>query len=360
MINNVFFADIRTLLLKIILLVGAIFIVPVCHAASEASEASETFLARPELNAFINEMVEKHGFDKGQMLEVFSQVHLKLNIINAMTRPAETKPWNEYRAMFVNPVRINAGIQFWHENAGVLAHASKTYGVPESIIVAIIGVETQYGKYTGSYRVLDALSTLAFDYPRRAEYFRGELEKFFLLAREEGMDPLSLKGSYAGAMGVGQFMPSSYLRYALDFDGDGHRDISRSMADAIGSVANYFIAHGWQPDQPVAVRAQVTGERYIELVNMGFNLTHSIEEMRGFGVTSSEPVVCSQQAMLIRLETSGEPEYWLGLNNFKAITEYNRSKFYAMAVYLLSREIQDAMNAQSSKVNGQELSVLPK
>lgn len=349
--------DIRTWWLKVILLFGVFFIFPVCHAASDGNE---TLLARPELNVFINGMVEKHGFDKEQMLEVFRQVHLKPNIIEAMTRPAETKPWNDYRAMFVNTIRINGGVQFWRENAGTLAYASKTYGVPESVIVAIIGVETLYGKYTGSYRVIDALSTLAFDYPRRADYFRGELENFFVLTREEGIDPLSLKGSYAGAMGVGQFMPSSYLRYALDFDGDGHRDIGGSMADAIGSVANYFIAHGWQPDQPVAVRAQVTGERYIELVNMGFNLTHSVDEMQEFGVTSSEPVVGSQQAMLIRLETSGEPEYWLGLNNFKAITEYNRSKFYAMSVYLLSREIQDAMNAQSSKVNGQDPSELSK
>lgn len=332
---------------------GMFFIFPVCHAGSNGNE---TLLARPELNAFINQMVEKHGFDKSQMIEVFRQVHLKPNIIKAMTRPAETKPWKEYRAMFVNPLRINGGVQFWRENAGILAHSCKTYGVPESVIVAIIGVETQYGKNTGSYRVLDALSTLAFDYPRRAEYFRGELENFFILTREEVIDPLSLKGSYAGAMGIGQFMPSSYLRYALDFDGDGHRDINRSMADAIGSVANYFIAHGWQPDQPVAVRAQVTGERYLELVNMGFNLTHSVDEMREFGVTPSEPVVGSQQAMLIRLETAGEPEYWLGLNNFKAITEYNRSKFYAMAVYQLSREILAAFSAQPIKAIDPDLS----
>lgn len=354
MINNVFLVNMRAWLLKVILLFGVFFIAPACHAASDGNE---TLTARPELDSFINEMVEKHGFDKSQMLEVFRQVHLKPNIIQAMTRPAETKPWNEYRAMFVNPLRINGGIEFWRENAGILAHASKTYGVPESIIVAIIGVETLYGKYTGSYRVLDALSTLAFDYPRRADYFRGELENFFILTREEGLDPLSLKGSYAGAMGIGQFMPSSYLRYALDFDGDGHRDISRSMADAIGSVANYFIAHNWQPDQPVAVRAKVTGERYLELVNMGFNLTHSVDEMREFGVTPSEPVVGSQQAMLIRLETLGEPEYWIGLNNFQSITQYNRSKFYAMAVYQLSREIQTAFGAQSNKINVQDLSV---
>ncbi|WP_223248321.1 lytic murein transglycosylase B [Sulfurirhabdus autotrophica] len=330
------------------------FTFSICHAANAGNES---FLSRPELNSFIDEMVEKHGFDKSQLIDVFSHVQLKPNIIKAMVRPAESKPWTEYRAMFVNPLRINGGVEFWRANAGILALASKTYGVPESIIVAIIGVETQYGKNTGSYRVIDALSTLAFDYPRRAEFFRGELEKFLILTRDEGIEPFSLKGSYAGAMGIGQFMPGSCLSYALDFDGNGHRDINHSMADAIGSVANYFIGHGWLPGQPVALRAHVTGERYLELVNMGFNLTHTVDEMREFGVTPSELVDDSQQAMLIRLETKGEPEYWIGLNNFKAITEYNRSKFYAMTVYLLSREIQAVMNAQSINMSGQATSM---
>lgn len=352
--NHVFFMSICNNFVKFALPLSLVLTFFVCHGASAGNES---FVSRPELNIFIDEMVEKHHFDKSQLIDIFSHVHLKPNIIKAMIRPAEVKPWTEYRAMFVNPLRINGGVEFWRANAGVLAHASNTYGVPESIIVAIIGVETQYGKNAGSYRVIDALSTLAFDYPRRAEYFKGELEKFLILTRDEGIEPFSLKGSYAGAMGIGQFMPSNYLNYALDFDGDGHRDINHCMADAIGSVANYFIGHGWFSGQPIVLRAQVTGERYLELVNMGFNLTHTVDEMREFGVTPAESVDGSQQVMLIRLETKGEPEYWIGLNNFKAITEYNRSKFYAMSVYLLSREIQAAMNAQSNNVNGQAVSV---
>lgn len=306
------------------------------------SEETNSLVGNPDLERFISEMADKHQFDPAALHNTFNQVQFKPGIIKAMLRPAETKPWNDYRPQFVNPVRIAGGAQFWNDNAGTLELASKMYGVPESMIIAIIGVETQYGKNMGSYIVLDALSTLAFGYPRRAEFFRGELENFLLMTREESLDPFSLKGSYAGAMGMGQFMPSSFRRFAVDFDGDGQRDIYRNVTDALGSVANYFVAHGWEAGQPVAVRAQVSGEKYLELVNMGFNLTHTIDELAAYGVTPTEPVSGNQRVMLVRLDTGGEPEYWLGMNNFQVITQYNRSKYYAMAVYQLSLEIQVA------------------
>jgi len=324
--------------------VGVLVLLLIFFASPGHASSGETdsLAGRPDLEQFIREMVDKHHFDSASLHDTFSQVHLKPGIIKAMLRPAETKPWNVYRAMFVNPVRIAGGTKFWNDNAGTLELANKIYGVPESLIIAIIGVETQYGRNMGSYRVLDALSTLAFEYPRRAEFFRGELENFLLMTREENADPFNFKGSYAGAMGIGQFMPGSYRRFAVDFDGDGQRDICRNVTDALGSVANYFVAHGWEPGQPVAVRAQVSGEKYLELVNLGFNLTHSVDELAAYGVTPTEPIAGNQRVMLIRLDTGGEPEYWLGLNNFQVITQYNRSKYYAMAVYQLSREIQAA------------------
>ncbi len=308
------------------------------------SEEIDNFSRHPDLEEFISEMVAKHSFDNATLHDVFRQVNFKPNIIKAMQRPAETKPWAAYRDMFVNPARIAGGVKFWNDNAGTLELAHKIYGVPESLIVAIIGVETQYGRNMGSYRVLDALSTLAFEYPRRAEYFRGELENFLLMTREENTDPFNFKGSYAGAMGIGQFMPGSFRRFAVDFDGDGRRDICRNVTDGIGSVANYFVLHGWAPGQPVAVRAQVNGEKYLELVNMGFNLTHTVNELAAYGVAPVKPIAGNQRVMLIRLDSGGEPEYWLGLNNFQVITQYNRSKYYAMAVYQLSLEIQAAHN----------------
>ena len=337
-----------------IFLMAVLYLITALSAAHASDVENNSLAGRPEVQTFISEMVTRHGFDSASLNGIFSQVQLKPNIIKAITRPAESKTWSEYRSLFLTPVRVDNGENFWHANAGTLALASKTYGVPESMIIAIIGVETLYGKYTGSYRVLDALSTLAFDYPRRAEYFREELENFLLMTREENIDPLSLKGSYAGAMGVAQFMPGSQRRFGVDFDGNGLREIGQNITDAIGSVANYFIAHGWEHDQPVAVRAQVSGERYLDLVNMGFNLTHSIDKMREYGVTPAEPLPGSAMAMLIRLETEGEPEYWLGLNNFKVITAYNRSKYYAMAVYQLSREIQ-AMHQEAKVENVSEI-----
>ncbi|MBE2295132.1 MAG: lytic murein transglycosylase B [Phycisphaerales bacterium] len=303
---------------------------------------SQSLASRPEVQQFIREMASRHRFDANYLLSVFSRAKAQPSIIKAMSRPGEAKPWYEYRGIFVNSKRIQGGVQFWRANAAVLARAEQVYGVPPEIVVAIIGVETQYGGNMGNFRVLEALSTLAFDYPRRATYFRKELENFLLLTRNEGIDPLTPRGSYAGAMGFGQFMPSSYLSYAVDFDGDGHRDLWHDPKDAIGSVAHYFQGYGWRTGAPVAVPAQVSGTRYSALVSQKLSRPKdSIASLQAQGVTPMASVNGAQTALLLEYEGRDGMEYWLGFDNFYVITRYNHSRLYAMAVYQLSQEIRE-------------------
>jgi len=317
--------------------------------------AGQPLANRPDVQAFIREMAARHGFNAAQLRATFSHAQSQPSIIAAMSRPGESKPWYAYRQIFLNPKRIQGGVEFWRANEAVLAKAERVYGVPPEIVVAIIGVETQYGGNMGKYRVLEALSTLAFDYPRRADYFRKELESFLLLARAEGIDPLVPRGSYAGAMGYGQFMPSSFRSYAVDFDGDGHRDLWRNPRDAIGSVANYFSKNGWRPGQPVASPASVSGGRYSALVSRQLSQPrYSVASLRDQGVTPLEPVSNGQNAMLLELEGRDGPEYWLGYDNFFVITRYNRSQLYAMAVHQLSREIRERRGRPYAGVSAPE------
>ena len=305
--------------------------------------AAADYAERPDVVAYVDELVAKHGFDRASLLAMFSEVDKKQAILDAISRPAEkVKPWYEYREIFVTPTRIEQGIEFWREHADDLARAEAQFGVPSHVIVSIIGVETRYGRNTGSYRVADALSTLGFDYPPRAAFFRNELTQFLLLAREEGRDPLSLTGSYAGAMGYGQFIPSSYRAYAVDFDGDGKRDIWANTADAIGSVANYFNRHGWRTDGPVVVAADPLDARVDAIANDALSLNHTVGKIRSLGV--SMPGYDDQEpAMLIKLDGANGPEYWVGLQNFYVITRYNRSSMYALAVHQLGEAIAGAM-----------------
>jgi len=211
------------------------------HAASAAAQQP----LRAEVAAFIEDMVRKHGFERAALQRVFSQVQWRPEIVRAMSAPATARPWHEFRSRYIDATRIAGGVKFWEENAAALLRAGREYGVPEEIIVATIGIETFYGRNTGTVKVIDALATLAFEFPARAELFRGELEEYLLLAREAGFDSLSVRGSYAGAMGIPQFLPSSYRKYALDFDGDGRRNLWGDPTDAIGSVANYYRTFGW-------------------------------------------------------------------------------------------------------------------
>lgn len=303
-----------------------------------------TYSDHPEAKAFIAEMVEKHGFDKDSLEQLFNEVKFKKNIIKLMTSPAEAKPWKDYRPILVTQQRAKQGQAFFRENRVALERAESLYGVPAEIIVAIIGVETRYGRITGSFRVVDALSTLAFDYPRRAKFFRKELAEFLVLARDEQIDPKSLKGSYAGAMGYGQFMPSSFRAYAIDFDGDGRKDIWNNPTDAIGSVANYFHRHGWKKNAIVTERATAKGNDYHEmLVKKRKDLIpkYKLTELIDAGFEPTEALEPDQKATAMMFDGAEGEEFWVGLHNFYVITRYNHSSLYAMAVYQLSLEIAE-------------------
>lgn len=322
------------------------FLLPLSGCAS-TRPAAPPLADRPAVQNFVDHMVSRYHFDRAHLMALFDKVHIEPSIIAAITRPAESKPWYQYRPIFVTRSRIEEGVRFWDAHAALLKRAQQTYGVSPEIIVAILGVETRYGSRTGRYRVLDSLSTLAFDYPARARFFRSELEQFLLLTREEGVDPMSIKGSYAGAMGDPQFISSSYRRYAVDFNGDGKRDLWHSPSDVIGSVANYFHVHGWTPGAPIAARAKVTGDKYRTLLDDGLEPHMSLSAMKRYGVEPRTPVAGDPQATLLALQDRDGQEYWLGMHNFYVITRYNHSPLYAMAVYQLGEAIRKARGGQS-------------
>jgi membrane-bound lytic murein transglycosylase B len=295
---------------------------------------------------FVREMVREHDFDATELDTVFRDAVRSDRILAAMSRPAEkAKPWFEYRKHFLTEARINGGIEFWRLNAEWLDEAARVYGVPAEIIVAIIGVETAYGKITGRDRVIDALSTLAFHYPKgnakRMHFFREQLRHMFLLSREQHLDPLSLSGSYAGAMGIPQFMPESYRKYAVDFDNDGRSDIWSDRADAIGSVANYLKSHGWEPGKSIVVAASASDVDVSELLTDSVKPHLSLSEFERRGVAPAT-TPSDELAALFELEGESAPEYWLALNNFYVIMRYNPRTKYAMAVVSLAEAIRDA------------------
>ena len=298
--------------------------------------------------AFINEMVRKHGFDRQWLDKLIAQAKKRDDILEAIARPAEkTKPWHEYRKIFLTSERIRGGVEFWRKHAAILDRVYRKLGVDPAIVVAIIGVETRYGRHTGNYRVLDALSTLAFAWPPRARFFRGELEQFLILAREENIDPLKARGSYAGAMGYGQFIPSSYRHYAIDFDQDGQRDLWRSKEDIIGSVANYFHQHGWKDGEPVASRV-TEGRIGDALVSEDSKPDRTVGELAARGIRCTPPLAAGLPVAVLKLQQPRQPEFWLTTNNFFVITRYNRSPLYAMSVYQLSEAIRDAYRRKDS------------
>jgi membrane-bound lytic murein transglycosylase B len=311
--------------------------------ASPPAVLADSYSDQPQVQAFIDMMVDKHGFEQEQLVAVFNEAKRREDILELMRKPAEKRlKWYEYRKIFLTAGRIDGGVDFWKENLDALKKAEAAYGVAPQIIVAIIGVETRYGGNTGRHRVIDALSTLAFDYPPRSEFFTGELEQFLILGREEDIDVTTTTGSYAGAMGYGQFIPSSYRHYAVDFDGDGKRDLWENKMDIIGSVANYFKEHGWKTGEPVAVLASVEGERYKDILEMGYKPHTVLDALRHDGISPLQPMPDELVAALISLDQENGPEYWLDFNNFYAITRYNHSPLYAMAVYQLSEEIRIA------------------
>lgn len=308
-------------------------------ASALVATARADMLAHPGVSEFIDEMVQQQGFERAALEQLFRDTELRDDILTAINRPAEGKPWHQYRPIFLTEKRINEGVEFWNKNAAALAAAEKEFGVSAAIIVAIIGVETHYGKHRGRYRVMDALATLAFGYPQRAPFFRNQLAEYLLMTREERVDPLSLTGSYAGAMGQPQFMPSSFRNFAVDFDKDGRRDLWENRADIIGSVANYFAQHQWKYGAPVVMRAEHNGGSYEELVARGLKPAIAASELTNNGITVEPQLPAEQLAALVRLDTEEGSEYWVALDNFYVITRYNRSPLYAMAVWQLSEAI---------------------
>jgi membrane-bound lytic murein transglycosylase B len=294
---------------------------------------------RTEYESFVEEMAGKHGLDRATLRRLFAQVRPQPSIIRAMDAPSTSRPWHVFRKNHVNAVHINGGVKFWGQHAATLARATREYGVPEEIITATIGIETHYGGYTGNFRILDALATLAFDYPKRAEFFLGELEQFLLMGKDMAFDLASLRGSYAGAIGIPQFLPSSYRKFAVDFDGDGARDLFKSVPDVIGSVANYYKLHEWQPGEAIVVPAQVSATPDPSLVD-DITPKTPIAEFRKLGIQPVTTVKDDALAALLPLETESGMQYWFGLKNFYVITRYNRSTNYAMAVYEIAQGIR--------------------
>jgi membrane-bound lytic murein transglycosylase B len=301
---------------------------------------TQTYAEHPAALSLIDELVTDEGFSRDELEAVFASATRQDSILEAIARPAEkTKPWYDYRKIFVTDKRERQGIEFYREHRETLARAAEETGVPPEVIVSIIGVETYYGRITGGFRVIDALSTLAFDYPKRSPFFTRELRHFLLLAREQGVDPLDLKGSYAGAMGYGQFMPSSYRSYAVDFDGDGLADIWNNPVDAIGSVANYFQRHGWRSGDPVVVAATVEAGVDDAWFNDGLKPKYTIAEFVRAGIEPTRPLEPEREATAMKFELEDGYEHWLGLHNFYVITRYNHSAMYAMSVWQLAGKI---------------------
>jgi len=323
---------------------------PAAAAVSDPARAS--YATRADVRAFIGEMADEYGFDRAELRRVFAQVHYQRAIVAAMDRPLREPPkWYEYAPQFLAAPRVDAGVAYWAAHADDLARAEERFGVPAEIIIAILGVESFYGKYMGSYRTVDVLATLAFDYPRRAAFFRGELKQFLLLARELKLPALAAKGSFAGALGVPQFMPGSYRTFAIDFDGSGSPDLWNSPADVVGSVANYLARHDWQRGQPVLLAASIDAaarETVLRKLDGGLSERRALAAWSADGVA---PVVAPEDlapdpvgVLLLEENTDGADadSYWIACNNFYVLTRYNRSRLYAAAVWALAKAIKEA------------------
>lgn len=300
-------------------------------------------LDRPDVRAFVDEVTARDHLDHAWVARIVGAAESKPSVIEAMTRPAErVRPWFEYRAIFVTEQRIHAGREFYAAHRQLLEDVAARTGVPGELVAAIVGIETSYGRLTGRYRVLDALATLAFDYPPRADYFRAELEQFLLLSREARLDPLTATGSYAGAMGAPQFMPRSYRAFARDGNRDGRIDLWSSWSDIVESVANYFVANGWRRGEPVYVTAQLWCPDVEDLPGNRLDLLESVGSLRARGVEFDSPVPDDAQALFVALRDADAPSYRVGFHNFWVITRYNRSAMYALAAAELAAAIAAA------------------
>ncbi|MCP4766340.1 MAG: lytic murein transglycosylase B [Gammaproteobacteria bacterium] len=321
---------------KFLILLGFV----VAPAASALEITTGDYQGRADVAAFVQRMAAESSYEEAELVELFGAVEKQSHLFAKLDKPAEKElEWYQYRRIFVKDKRIDRGVEFWQKHHRLLDEVSEKTGVPPEIIVAIIGVETFYGVYRGKDPVFDSLVTLAFDYPRRAKFFTTELEQFLLLAREQGFEARALRGSYAGAMGMPQFISSSYRNYAVDFDGDGQVNLFDSIADITGSVANYFVRHGWQRSRRVARPLVAIENNSIDQLEEGVKPIHKWQDLEKNGLVSDFDIDDQIPVALIRLQQSSHPEYWAGFQNFYVITRYNHSELYAMAVYQLAKLI---------------------
>jgi len=333
-------------LIKITKPLGVLRLVILCFASFYAASSQADYSQRADVKQFIDEMVNEHGFDRAYLVSAFASAEKLDNVLESIAKPAEKElTWKQYRPIFVTDKRSDKGKVFIRENMETLKRAEKEYGVPLEIIAAIIGVETYYGRRTGGYTVFDSLTTLSFDYPPRSAFFKNELKQFLLLSKEEDIDIKDMTGSYAGAMGMPQFISSSYRSYAVDFDGDGKRDLWNSLPDVIGSVANYFSQHGWEPGADVAYPVTVKDASVARDKNT-LKPYATIDQFKNQGVVinqsnAKQALDGKQEATLLKFEGNNGDEYWIGLDNFYVITRYNHNEMYAMAVYQLSEKLKN-------------------
>ena len=312
-----------------------------------AAEKNDEVKITTEVNTFKQMMMKKHGFTDAELTSWFSTVKTDNVILEKISRPAEASmPWHRYRNIFIQQERVDKGITFWNKHSETLARAEETFGVPAMVIVGLIGVETKYGRIKGKDDVFNSLYTLAFHFPRRAKFFRSELKEFLLLAREQGWPVGSIKGSYAGAMGYGQFMPSSYRQYAVDFDHDGKINLLSNPVDAIGSVANYISVHGWKKGESITHKAEVEGTGFKAVLSRKLKPTKTVAALSAAGVKFDDKIDGNKKAILIELKQKEGMEYWIGMHNFYVISRYNPRTLYTMAVTQLSELLQTQYQAK--------------
>jgi len=321
-----------------------IILIVFCLMFSTALPALEItrgdYQGRQDVVKFVQRMAAETSYTEAELVDLFGQVEKQEHLFEKLDRPAEKElEWYQYRRIFIKDKRISRGVEFWQRHRELLDRVNRETGVPPEIIVAIIGVETFYGIYRGKDPVFDSLVTLAFDYPRRARFFTEELEQFLLLAKEQGFDARSLRGSYAGAMGMPQFISSSYRNYAVDFDQDGQTNLFDSIPDIAASVANYFVKHGWQRDGIVARPLAAVEDNSVDVLNPGMKPQYKWMELKRSGLKSEFTIAEETPVALVKLQQKNHPEYWAGFQNFYVITRYNHSELYAMAVYQLAKLI---------------------
>lgn len=302
------------------------------------------FSQQEDVKIYFQYLIQEHKFSEKQLTAWFDQIHYQESIIKALYRPAEkTKSFISYKPMFVSADTVKKGSAFWLENKAAFERAEKVYGIPAEIILSIIAIESRFGKNQGGYRVIDALATIGFFDPKREKYFKKELTEFLIFVRDEGINPFDIKGSYAGAMGYSQFMPSSIRAYAVDFDDDGKVDIWNNPVDAIGSVANYFRKHRWQEGRPVTIKAEVSGDKFESILTRKLKLNTTVVETESVGWKPVSAMLPDEPVFPFKIETSSGMEYWYGLKNFYVITRYNHSLMYAVTVHHLSQVFESSL-----------------